>query len=322
MSKLAQLLFALSASLATVTLAAEDVPWPSYNGNLQSDRFSPLKLITPRNAQDLRPVCEVEVGDGGTFQPGLVVVGHVLYLTSIHTVLAVDAAECTVRWRYIYTPDQDEAMPANRGVAYLDGRLFRGTADGRVIALDAATGRELWRVKAAEPDKGELFSAAPLAWNGLVFIGPAGDFASRGRIYAFDAATGKEVWRFHTVPASGEPGFETWHIPETADRGGGGTWTSYTLDPETRELFVSVGNPIPLFDIESRPGDNLYTNTMAVLDARTGKLKWHYQFNPNDAFDYDLAATPALYTDKAGSGASPSAARTATSTSWIAMPTR
>jgi alcohol dehydrogenase (cytochrome c) len=298
---LTRLVLAAGIAVAGVAAAAEqDVPWPSYNGTPQSDRFSRLTQITPQTAADLREACETEVGDGGSFETGPIVVDGVLFLTSVHTVLAVDAANCSVRWRYVYTPDEEETTPGNRGAAYMDGRIFRGTADGRVVALDAATGRELWRVKAAEPDKGELFSAAPIAWKGLVFLGPGGDFPTRGRVSAFDAATGKEVWRFNTVPAVGEPGFETWHVAENAQYGGGGTWTSYTLDPEAGELFVPIGNPLPVFENDSRPGTNLYTDAIVVLDATTGKLKWYYQFDPNDGLDYDLGAAPALYTDRTG----------------------
>ena len=146
--------------------------------------------------------------------------------------------------------------------------------------------------------RSEEFTAAPIAWNGLVFIGPAGgDFGIRGRVAAFDAQTGREVWRFHTIPEGGEAGAETWTLPATVKHGGGGTWTSYTLDPVTRELFVPVGNPAPGYAPEKRPGANLYTNSVVVLDAATGKLKWFYQLDPNDGFDWDLGAAPMLYQD-------------------------
>jgi alcohol dehydrogenase (cytochrome c) len=294
-------LFAALIGLVRAVHAGNDVAWPSYNGNLESDRFSPLAQITLANAADLRKLCELAVGDAGGFQPGLIVVGDRMFVTTAHTVVAMDAANCSVLWRYVYKPDEDEALHPNRGVAYLAGRLFRGTADGRLFALDAATGHELWRTKAANPELGEFLASAPIAWQRLVFIGPGGgDEGIRGRIAAFDAVTGREVWRFNLIPTKGEPGYESWHIPETAEHGGGATWTSYTLDPKTGELFVPVGNPAPDLNAQSRPGENLYTNAVVVLDARSGKLKWYYQFDPNDPFDYDLAATPVLFTNKAG----------------------
>jgi alcohol dehydrogenase (cytochrome c) len=281
--------------------AAVDVEWPSYNGELQSSRFSPLAGITPENSGDLRVACETTLGDEGALQPGPVMVDKTLYVTTTHTVVAVDAANCKVRWRYVYRAEEEEPFPANRGVAYLDGTLFRGTGDGRLLALDARSGRERWRTKIADPTVVEFLSAAPIAWKGLVFIGPAGsDWGIHGRISAFEAGTGKRVWNFNTIPMKGEPGFESWRIPETAQHGGGGTWSSYSLDPETGELFVPVANPSPDFRPDARPGDDLYTNSIVVLDAMTGKLKWYFQFTRSDGFDYDLAAAPLLYKDAAG----------------------
>jgi alcohol dehydrogenase (cytochrome c) len=294
------IVLSIAATLGSNTPALS-ADWPSYNGDPQSSRFSPLTQISLENAADLREVCEVNVGDEGSFQPGPVMVGDTLYITTMHTVVAVDAAHCTVRWRYVYKLQEDEVLPGNRGVAYMNGKLFRGTTDGRILALDAATGREIWQIKAAEPSKYEFFSAAPIAWNGLVYLGPGGaDYAIRGRMTAFDAATGKEAWRFNIIPQKGEPGYETWTIPETAEHGGGGTWSSYTLDPATGEFFMSVANPAPGYSPTQRPGDNLYTESLVVLDARSGKLKWYHQFISNDGYDYDLVAAPMLFTTKSG----------------------
>jgi alcohol dehydrogenase (cytochrome c) len=275
--------------------------WLGYNNTFDSQRFSPLKEITVTNVGDLKETCELALGDDGSFQSGPLVIGDTLYVTTAHTTVALGAADCAVRWRHAYTPEEDEVFPVNRGLAYLDGRLFRGTADGRLLAIDAKTGTELWRVRAGDPKQGEFFSAAPIAWNGMVFIGPAGsDWGIRGRMAAFDASTGEEVWRFDTVPMGDEPGAKTWKIPDTAKHGGGATWTSYTLDTSAAELFVPVANPAPDVAPDVRPGDNLYTNSVVVLDAKTGKLKWYYQLDPNDGFDWDLGAAPVLYTDRSG----------------------
>jgi alcohol dehydrogenase (cytochrome c) len=189
----------------------------------------------------------------------------------------------------------------NRGVAYLDGRLFRGTPDGRLLALDAMTGAVVWEDSVGDSGVGEFISSAPIAWNGMVYVGLAGsDWGIRGRMMAFDAATGKERWHFYTIPMGSEPGAETWKIPETARHGGGAQWTSYALDTTSHELFVPVANPSPDFAPQSRPGDNLYTNSMIVLDAGTGQLRWHYQLTPADGFDYDLGAAPMLYDTDGG----------------------
>ena len=288
-------------ALTTTTEAGDNVEWTSYNGNLRSDRFSPLTTITPKNAADLREVCETTLGDEGAFQPGPLMIGDTLYVTTTHTVVAVSAINCSVRWRYVYHAAEEEPFPANRGVAYMDGKLYRGTGDGWLLALDAGSGKELWRTKIADPKIVEFVSAAPIAWDGLVFIGPAGsDWGIHGRMSAFQGTTGKLVWNFNTIPVEGEPGFESWRIPETAQHGGGGTWTSYTLDPTTGELFVPVANPSPDYRPDARPGDDLYTNSVVVLDAKTGALKWYYQLDANEGFDYDLAAAPTLYTDPAG----------------------
>jgi alcohol dehydrogenase (cytochrome c) len=291
----------LAADQTAADQAAGDIGWPYYNGSLESDRFSGLKSLTAANVSDLKESCEAVLGDDGAFQSGPLVIGKTLFVTTTHTTVALDATDCKVRWRHVYTPHEDELFGVDRGAAYLDGRLFRGTSDGWLLALDAETGKEIWRVHAGNMKIGEWFSAAPIAWNGLVFIGPAGsDFGIQGRMNAYDAKTGKMVWRFNTVPNPDEPAAKTWHIPASMKHGGGGSWSSYTLDPATGELFVPVGNPAPDYLPDARPGDDLYTNGMVVLDAKTGALKWYYQLDPNDALDYDLGAAPILYTDAAG----------------------
>jgi len=276
-------------------------PWPTYNNAYDGQRFSPAKQITTANVASLKRVCEAQLGDAGSFHSGPIVIGTTLYVTTAHTTVALDATNCAIRWRHVYKPEQQEVYSVNRGVAYLDGRVFRGTGDGRVLALDATTGKLLWQVKAGDPLANEFFSSAPIAWNGLVYIGAAGsDWGIRGFMVALDAKTGKERWRFYTIPMGDEPGADTWKNPETVKHGGGGMWTSYTLDTASGELFVPVGNPAPDFAPDFRPGDNLFTDSVVVLDARTGKLKWYYQFKRNDGLDYDFGAAPALYKSRNG----------------------
>jgi alcohol dehydrogenase (cytochrome c) len=289
------------ATAADTPKTLTNVEWPTYNGTLAADRFSSLDSITPENVADLREACEVALGDEGTFESGPVVIGDTLYITTSHTTLALDAATCAIRWRSRYVPESEEPYPVNRGVAYMDDRLYRGTTDGQLLAIDAVTGKELWRVHPPAPNASGFFSAAPIAWNGLVFIGPAASESGiRGYVAAFEAATGNQVWRFDTVPMGDEPGAQTWRDPTAAIHGGGSTWSSYALDPIAGELFVPVANPAPDFSPNRRLGDNLYTDSLVVLDAKTGTLKWYYQLTPNDGFDYDLGATPMLYTDQDG----------------------
>lgn len=275
--------------------------WPTYNNTYNGQRFSPAAQITAANANTLKRVCEVNLGDAGTFHSGPIVIEDTLYVTTAHSTVALDPQNCAIKWRHVYKPEQEEVYAVNRGVAYLDGRLFRGTPDGRVFALDAKTGQELWRVKKGDPTQGEFFSSAPIAWRGLVFIGAAGsDWGIRGYVLALDAKTGQEKWRFYTVPMGKEAGADSWKNPATAAHGGGALWTTYTLDALSGELFVPTGNPAPDYAPDWRPGANLYTDSLVVLDALTGRLKWYHQFESNDGLDYDFGAAPALYTDSQG----------------------
>jgi len=270
--------------------------WPMYNKNYDGQRFSTLTEINAGNVHGLQEVCRIKIAQGGSFHTGPLVINDVMYVTTARSTIALDARTCAVRWRSLYQPEQDEVWAANRGVAWLDGRLYRGTADGRILALDAASGRLLWKTAAGDPTRGEFFSSAPIASGKLLYIGVAGgDWGIRGRMMAFDLASGREVWRFNTVPLPHEPGAETWEVPATAESGGGGTWGSYALDVERGEVFVPVANPAPDFAPQVRPGANLYTNSVIVLDAASGKLKWWYQLAPNDGHDYGIGAGPMLF---------------------------
>ena len=296
----------LLAGVAVCTLvhgaaaAPTDRDWPGYNLTLDGHRYSSLEQIDTRNVATLQEQCRSVLEPGVPFQGGMVVIEGVLYATTTHLTVALDAATCKPRWRHQYTPEDDEVSPPNRGVAVLNGRVYRGTADGRLLALDAATGKLLWKNVVGNARLGEFLSSAPLAWQGVVFAGIAGgDRGIRGRIMAFDAITGRELWRFNTIPMGTETGAESWERPDTARTGGGGTWSSYSLDVTTSELFVPVGNPGPDLLASYRPGTNLFTNSLVVLDARTGKLKWWHQLAPGDARDLDLASPPVLYRDSA-----------------------
>ena len=199
-------------------------------------------------------------------------------------------------------------LPPNRGAAYLDGMLFRGTEDGRVLAYDFKTGKRLWETTIADPKKGETVPAAPIAWNGLVFIGNAGgDYkGGKGRMYALDAKTGKIVWEFYLVPKSeGDPvrgpqgasplDNSTWkNVPGRRRSAAAEPGRPATLDPATGLLYVPVGNPAPDFDIGAREGENLFTDSVVVLDAKTGAYKNHFKIVPRDWHDWDVSNPPAL----------------------------
>src|SRR5688572_30773222 len=301
-TRLAICLMSLCAAGAAMPSGAQEATpgsqWLSYNNRLDGQRFSPLKEITAANASQLGEVCRLQVDGPTTFHAGLVVADGVIYTNTGRETLAIDATNCAVRWKYTYMPEEERYSPSNRGVALLDGRIFRGTGDGRLIALDAATGKLLWKNVIGAPRLGESASAAPLAWQGVVYMGIAGsELGVRGRVLAFDAQTGRELWRFNTIPMGDETGADTWKRPASAKTGGGGIWGAMTLDATTGELFVPVGNPWPDIDKGYRPGDNLFTNSIVVLDARTGALKWWHQTVPGDWQDFDLAAPPVLYRD-------------------------
>lgn len=286
--------------VADVALAEHSAggEWPSYNKSLDGQRYSPLRQINTANADKLTEVCHLKVDENGSLQAGLVVIDDVMYATTATDTLALDPTTCEVLWRQRHRRDRAAPFPVNRGVAWYAGRLFRGTDDGQVIALDARTGEEIWANTVGDPAQGEIVTGAPLAWNGIVIVGTAAsEFGVRGRVIAYDAMTGREIWRFHTVPLPGEPNAETWRntIWNDTGGGGGGTWSHFALDPATAEVFIPVANPVPDFVPAERPGDNLYTNSVLVLDALTGALKWWYQLAPNDGLDHDLAAAPLLY---------------------------
>ena len=285
---------------------AED--WPSYNKTLTSNRFSQLSQINRTNADKLKVLCTYDTGQYTGFNSGLLEVDGALIFVTAFDIFSIDASTCRENWRTHedYTPATPQEV--NRGAAYLGGMLFRGTQDARVLAYDVKTGKRIWATTIGDPKKGESAPAAPIAWNGLVFIGNAGGDIKgvKGRMYALDAKTGKIVWEFYLVPkAEGDPtrgplgasplNASTWGnsmqgVPIT----GGATWTSYTLDPDTGLLYVPGGNPAPDFAADVREGSNLYSGSVVVLDARTGAYKNHFKIVPKDWHDWDVSSAPAV----------------------------
>lgn len=270
--------------------------WETYNKSLDGERYSPLDQINTTNATVLAELCRAPIARRGSFQAGLLMVGGTLYATTDTDTVAIDATNCRIKWRHVYDRSRPAAYPVNRGVAYLNGRVFRGTDDGHLIAIDADTGKLVWNDVVGDPGLGECITGAPVAWNGLIIAGTAmSDLGVRGRIMAFDSLSGREVWRFSTIPLDGEEGAQTWKDTAWATHGGGGTWSTFTIDPVTNELFIPVGNPVPDLLPSVRRGENLFTNSVLVLEATSGRLKWWYQLAPYDALDHDLGAAPMLF---------------------------
>jgi alcohol dehydrogenase (cytochrome c) len=271
-----------------------DDNWLTFNRTLAGDRYSPLAQINAGNARGLRVQCIAQLGELGSFETSPVVLDGRMFVTTAHKVLALDAATCAVRWSYTYVPVDPEHLPGNRGVAVYRGRVFRGTTDGHLLALDAANGTLLWDVRVADGALGYEITGAPVAFDGKVFTGDAGaDTGIRGRIYAFDASNGSLVWAFDIVPRNGAAGAGTW--AGGTDKGGGATWSSMAIDPQRRLLFVPTGNPAPDFNDAARGGDNLYTDSVVALDLATGTLAWYAQQVAHDVHDWDTAAAPALF---------------------------
>lgn len=275
-------------------LHVKDADWLTYNRTLAGDRYSPLDEINIRNAHRLQVRCLLQLGELGSFETSPLAYNGRLYLTTVHKVYAVDGSNCAVLWSYDYVPADPEHLPGNRGLALYRGRLFRGTPDGHLLALDAQTGQLLWDVRVADARLGYEITGAPVAFDGKVFTGDAGaDVGIQGKVYAFDAATGALIWTFHLIPTGSEPGAQSWG--GATAHGGGATWSSMAIDPEQQLLLVPTGNPAPDFYDRARPGANLYTDSVVALRLDTGHLAWYVQQVPHDVHDWDTAAAPALF---------------------------
>jgi alcohol dehydrogenase (cytochrome c) len=227
-------------------------------------------------------------------------------------IFSLNPATCAENWR-THEDYPPSLSPTNRGAAYTDGMLFRGTEDGRVLAYDFKTGKRIWETTIADAKLGEAVPSAPIVWEGLVLVGNGGcDFKGcKGHMFALDAKTGKIAWEFFLVPKvegdtiRGPEGtaplnMSTWKNAPGIPISGGGTWTSYTLDPKTGLVYVPGGNPAPDFAIGAREGDNLYTDSVVVLDAKTGDYKYDFKLVPKDWHDWDVSNPPILIQTMAG----------------------
>jgi alcohol dehydrogenase (cytochrome c) len=286
--------------------------WPSYNRTVSSDRYSPLGEINTKNAGQLKVLCTYDVGGYEAFESGLIMVNDALIGTTEFDTFSLNPSTCALNWR-THEDYPPALLPANRGAAYWDGMLFRGTQDGRVLAYDFKTGKRIWETRIAEPKNGESVPAAPIANDGVVYIGNAGgDFkGGKGKMYALDAKTGKVLWQFFMVPkvegdvVRGPLGkspldASTWKNGPGIPISGAGLWTSYTLDAKNGLLYLPGGNPAPDFAIGVREGTNLYSDSVVVVDARTGDYKQHFKLVPKDWHDWDVSSAPILIQTMAG----------------------
>jgi len=288
-----------AASTARPDPAAAD--WPAYNRTPAGDRFSPLADIDRSNVGGLVTHCTYTLPEVSALQTGPIVVDGTMYFTTETRSYAIDAATCAEKWRVERPLERPSALAVHRGFAYLDGRLFRGTSDAHVLALDAIDGHTIWDYEIDVKAPGVTMPMAPIAANGLVFIGNAGGDQTgvTGHVYALDAADGEVVWRFDTVPNT-DSVRASWPNADRYPMTGGAFWTSFTYDAENDVLFVPAGNPAPDFDVEARGGDNLYTNSLIALDAATGRMLGYNQIVKRDNHDWDVNSPPALATTRSG----------------------
>jgi alcohol dehydrogenase (cytochrome c) len=281
-------------------LRAADEPqnWLTYSGGYSSQRYSLLKQIDTSNAKNLELKWMVQNQVFGPWETSPLVVDGIMYLTQRpNDVMAVDAKTGRMFWLYRYTNSGRQQVccgAQNRGVAMLGDTLFMGTLDAHLVAIDAKNGKPLWTTLVADDKLAYSITLAPLVVKDKVIVGVGGaEYGIRGFVAAYDPKSGKELWRFYTIPGQGEKGSETWS-GQAWEHGGGSVWVTGSYDPALNLTYWGVGNPGPDWNPDQRPGDNLYTDSVVALDADTGKLKWHYQFTPNDGYDYDSVQVPVL----------------------------
>jgi quinoprotein glucose dehydrogenase len=325
--------YGLSLSFALVfTALSQPVPtpndWPVYGRDPGGTRYSPLTQINTGNISQLRRAWTYHTGEQGhAFETTPILVNGVLYFsTQNQNIVALNAETGKEIWKF----DPKSNGREQRAVSYWPGdqerppRIFFGTGDGRLVALNAKNGRPAQefgdngtvdlRAGITDDFPRALYgvSSPPTVYRNVVIVGPATQegptHGPSGDPRAFDARTGKLLWRFHTVPQPGDSGNETWGPDGWKQRSGPSQWGPGTVDLETGLVFLPIGNPADSFYGADRKGMNLYANCVVALDALTGKLRWYYQMVHHDLWDYDISAPPALITVKRGGKAIPAIA--------------
>jgi alcohol dehydrogenase (cytochrome c) len=282
----------------TYKAVTSQTDWTSYNGGMAGSRYSALSQITKNNVPSLAPKWMFSLRNTNNLQVTPIVSEGVMYVTSANECYAIDAGSGREIWHYQRPRTKgligNAAGGVNRGASVAGDRLFMVTDHAHLIALNKFTGALLWETEMADWHQNYNATGSPLPIDNLVVTGTSGgDEGVRGFVAAFDQATGKEVWRWWTTPNRGEPGSETWQ-GKGLDHPAGTTWMTGTYDPSLGLIYWTVGNPGPDLIGDDRLGDNLYTDSVVALDAKTGAMKWHFQFTPHDVWDYDAEETPAL----------------------------
>ena len=304
-------MFAVSALAQSADDLKNDEKTPGdvlvYGMGYSGQRFSPLTQINKENVSKMVPVWGYALSDNRGAEGFPVIKDGVVYVTTHDSTVAIDALTGKRIWRtaHEYPPETLRVVCCgivNRGAAIYNGKIIRALMDNHIIALDAKTGKEIWRSKSPEPvevKNGYAMTGAPLIANGVVVVGVAGaEYSHRGFLEGYDPETGKHLWRLYTIPAKGEKGSETWEA-DSSLTGGGSSWVTGTYDPELDLVYWGTGNPSP-WNPRARKGDNLYTNSIFAIRPKTGERVWLYQASPHDPFDYDAVQTPVLGTINVG----------------------
>ena len=285
--------------------------WLMMNGDYGSTRYSKLSQINRENVKSLRLVWAMALGgmqDVGQNGPEaeihpLVDNGFLYTSDGWGTIYKLDARNPN-KGDFVWVTDpgvkHQGNLPRTRGIALWEDLVIANLPDGRVIAVNRNNGEIVWDKMVATTNEfgsKERFNAAPITAEGKVIVANgAGDAKTRGWIAALDARSGKELWRWYVVPKPGDPGSETWKDTNNAWKtGGGGLWQTGSYDPATKLTIWGTGNPVPIYDPQARPGDNLYTNSVVAVDVETGKLAWYFQYTPNDSWDFDEVGVHMLY---------------------------
>lgn len=266
----------------------------TYWGDLGGKHYSALNQINTANVKSLQAKWAVQLPGDGIVESIPLVIDGIMYTTGpvggTAQVMALDARTGRQIWRYQRkqkVTNPYEINRVNRGVAVLGNRLFFGTLDAALVALDLRTGAFLWEVQVADSMLGYSITSPPLVVKDKIITGiTGGEFGVRAFLDAYDPATGKRLWRWYTIPAKGEFGNDTWE-GNSWEHGGSPTWLTGSYDAESNTVFWAIGNPGPDINGDVRKGDNLFSCSVVALDPDTGKRKWHYQFTPNDTHDWD-----------------------------------
>ena len=263
----------------------------TYGMGYANQRYSPLQRIDKSNVERLVPVWNYSLNNSQGQESQPVIHDGMMFVTSHTSTVAIDPMTGRQVWKQELEFASDVFKMAccgliNRGVAIFDGKIYRTTLDAHVIAYEARTGKQLWKSQAIDYKLGHAMTGAPLIANGVLMTGIAGgEYGTRGFVDAWDPQTGKQLWRLFTTAAGTEKGADTWP-GDTAMKGGAPTWLTGAYDAELDLVYWGTGNGGP-WNAEARKGDNLYIDSVLAFRPKTGELVWHYQFSPNDPFDYD-----------------------------------